>query len=280
MRRSGCISGVARSVAVTLAVSLGCALAAPDARADQTETVEQLAERAYSQQAAGKYAEAIATYLKAYDISHDALTTLNIATIYDRKLKEYALATEYYRRYIIAPDADPDRVRTVTERLGTIKKDEEDERAKIMAASQPQAMQQGGPGGTAQPGSGTAEAEHSNPGPAMRTPGVIVGIVGLAGVGTGLGLGGVAKGKNDSANRECTGLVCPTQAGVNDAQAAGNFATASTVAVVVGGVFLATGVVLLIAAPSSASAASPRTGLVVAPSIDRTGAGFVVGGVF
>ena len=125
------------SRAVTVAaLSLAFAFAAPVARAadPQTpETTEQLAEHAYQLQASGKYAEAVATYLKAYDLSKDALTLLNIARIYDQKLHENELASEYYRRYVMAPDAEPERVKRVTERLTALKHEAEEERARRAA---------------------------------------------------------------------------------------------------------------------------------------------------
>ena len=94
MTRSGSLSGVV----ITVAVSVATMLAGPPARAagegaaatptpTTAPTGPQLAEQAYDLQASGKYADAIAMYLKAYELSRDALTLLNVATIYDRKLE-------------------------------------------------------------------------------------------------------------------------------------------------------------------------------------------------
>ena len=45
-------------------------------------------------EAEGKHAEAIATYLKVYELSSASVVLLNIANIYDRKLHERELASD------------------------------------------------------------------------------------------------------------------------------------------------------------------------------------------
>ena len=58
----------------------------------------------------------------------------------------------------------------------------------------------------------------------MRAAGIIIGVLGVVGVGTSIGLGYVAKTKNDSANAVCNGSACATQDGVDLAKTAGNYA--------------------------------------------------------
>jgi tetratricopeptide (TPR) repeat protein len=283
MRRSGCLFGVAH----VAAVSLACALAAPSAHAQApgqggatTETIEQLADRAYAAQAAGKFSDAIAIYLKAYDLSKDSLILLNIATIYDRKLNQRQLAEEYYRRYSLASDADPDRVKKVTERLTALKHEEDDERAKAAAAPAPTPQPQLPPPvdqhPLAPPPAGT---DGSSPGSGMRTAGIIVGAVGVAGVGASLLLGLAAKNKNDDANAVCNGAGCSSQNGVDLAKTAGNFATGSTIAFIAGLALFGSGIVLYAASPSGASA-PPTTGIFLSPRVDLTGAGLALHGAF
>jgi tRNA A-37 threonylcarbamoyl transferase component Bud32 len=160
---------------------------------DATQATEQLANEAYEQVAAGKYADGIATYLKAYDISHEATLLLNVATIYDRKLKERALAAEYYRRYSSAPGAEPDRVKKVVERLTAIKKEEQDEaNARAAAAAAASQAEQAAPApasssATAEPPPGSDTSQSNGSG--MRTAGVVIGIAGLAGVGASMVFG-------------------------------------------------------------------------------------------
>src|SRR5258708_15957626 len=109
-------SAVRHVTATSLAFHLS--LAAPAfAQTDSAQTVEQLANLAYEQHAAGKYPEAIATYLKAYEISKAAEILFNVATIYDRKLHERELAADYYRRYIRTPEAHPDLLDRATDGL-------------------------------------------------------------------------------------------------------------------------------------------------------------------
>jgi tetratricopeptide (TPR) repeat protein len=276
-----------------LAASLACALMTPVARAagpDATETAEQLAEQAYGQQAAGKYAEAVSTYLKAYDLSKDALTLLNIATIYDRRLNQHLLASEYYRRYVMAPDAEPDRVKKVTERLTALKQEEdknaeeERERARAAAAAPPPTAQPVQPSTAAssdahQTGA-PAPADDGSRGAPLRAAGIIVGVLGVAGLGTSFALGYVAKTKNDNANAVCNGSACPSEAGVSLAQTAGTYATASTAAFVAGLVLVGGGIVLYAVAPRGAPPASRTAGIFVAPSVDRTGGGVALYGAF
>jgi tetratricopeptide (TPR) repeat protein len=274
-----------------LAASLACALVSPVARAagpDATETAEQLAEQGYAQQAAGKYAEAVSTYLKAYDLSKDALTLLNIATIYDRKLNQHLLASEYYRRYVMAPDAEPDRVKRVTERLTALKQEEdkiaeeERERARAAAAAPPPTTQPAQPSTAPsgdQTGAQVAAADDGSRGAPLRAAGIIVGVLGVAGLGTSFALGYVAKTKNDSANALCNGSACPSEAGVSLAQTAGTYATASTAAFVAGLALVGGGIVLYAVAPRGAPA-SRTAGIFVAPSVDRTGGGVALYGAF
>jgi tetratricopeptide (TPR) repeat protein len=279
MRRPGRPS----RVATVAALSLALVLAAPLARAadpQAPETTEQLAERAYQLQAAGKYADAVATYLKAYELSKDALTLLNVARIYDQKLHENELASEYYRRYVMAPDAEPDRVKRVTERITALKREAEEERAKAVAApSSGAANAASPPPADAVPPPASSAPTEASPGAGMRTAGVVVGVVGLLGVGTSFALGAAAKSKNNDANAACSGSVCQTQAGVDAAHSAGSFATGSTIAFAAGLAFVAGGIVLYIAAPSHSSGAS-SSAFFLAPRVDPTGAGLALHGAF
>jgi hypothetical protein len=278
-------------LASAVAASLACAALAPDARAagdETTETVEQLAERAYSLQAAGKDAEAITIYLKVYDLSKDGILLLNVARIYDTKLHEPALAAEFYRRYLLAPDADADRVKKVTDRLAVLKREAEEERTRMVAPAAPTAAPQPPPVSAAAP-SASQPAPSSEPadlsrGAPMRTAGVVVGAVGAAGVVATFILGYVAKTKNDDANAVCNGRVCQSQDGVNLTNTAESWATASTISLVSGLVLLASGVTIYALAPRGAGArsspSSQGASIFFAPSMDPTGGGIVMRGTF
>jgi hypothetical protein len=95
-----------------------------DAAAPPSPSAQELADRAYELHSAGDFAASIATYLKAYELSNAGVILLNVATIYDRKLHERDLAADYYRRYLHAPDAEPDLVQKATQRLTTLKQED------------------------------------------------------------------------------------------------------------------------------------------------------------
>src|SRR5258706_3153007 len=120
-----------------LALSLALAFAAGSVRAAPPETppteIEELARQAYRENGEGKYAEAIATYMKAYELSHAAAILFNIAMIYDYRLHERALAIDYFRRYLQAPDAESAFAAKATERLSALKRESEKEEAEAEA---------------------------------------------------------------------------------------------------------------------------------------------------
>jgi hypothetical protein len=263
--------GVFRRIAAGATIaSLALSLAGSTAFADESsrQTVEQLAEKAYQQHAAGKYADSIATYLKAYEISKASETLFNVATIYDRKLNERELAEDYYRRYIRQPDANPDLVRRATERLTTMKREAQEEMARKAALPAPTPV-----AATAPVAVSPELAPRTRPDPGWHTAGIIVGATGVAGVLAGLALGAAAKTKNDTANGECSGQSCASQQGVTDARDAGRFATFSTVSVAAGGALVAAGLALYIAAPSRPYEARTGSTLTIAPQAGSRGGG-------
>ncbi len=107
---------VARALALTL---LGSPVLAQQG-ADLSE-VESLARRARTLYQQERYDEAVQAYLEAYRKAPAAAVLYNVAHIYDRKLREPELATDFYRRYIRAPDADPAAVARATRRITELK---------------------------------------------------------------------------------------------------------------------------------------------------------------
>jgi hypothetical protein len=251
----------------------------PPAAAPASPTVEQLAERAFQQQAAGNYSESIATYLKAYEISHAGAILFNVAAIYDRKLHERDLAAEYFRRYLKAPDAEPELVERATTRLTALKKEAEE--ARLAEAAQPPPVRQNENGAGAagqQVAPANAEATHSRSGATMRVTGVVLGVLGLGAIGGSMALGALAKSKNDDANLVCKGDACTAQSGVTSARDAGTFATASTGVFIGGAVLLVAGVALFVVAPRSSSPSTAS--LQVVPQIGPSGGGLGLHGTF
>lgn len=294
--RTACAAAIAACISLQAAPPCLAQAPAPGAQPapTQQQTVEQLANQAYQLHEQGKYAESIATYLKAYEISRASEILFNVATIYDRKLHERELAADYYRRYIRTPDPNPELVKRATERLTTLKKELDDEEAQRNANPPPTAAPTAAPAPAASaPASGApASTEPVDDGSAQRgwhTAGIVTGAVGLAGVTASMILGSLAKSSNDKANSECSGAVCSSQQGVSDARDAGTFATASTVTFIAGMAMLVAGVTMYIAAPSSSGSASGSGSqsqgqaagrLVVAPGLSPSGGGLAVLGRF
>ena len=266
-----------RAFSAALAAVLVVQLAPPTtARADggttsvQT-TVESLTNQAFELTAAGKYSEAIGAYMKAYEISKAGAVLYNIATIYDRRMHERALAMEYFRRYLQATDAEAEFARRATERLSALKAEEAAEakmRSSVRVEPPPPAPPPPAPLPPDLP-------LPSKPSP-LRPAGLVIGAIGLGAVGGALILGAVAKSKNDTANESCGPSSCSTSQGFDSEHQAGNFATASTVTFVAGATLLVLGVTLFIAAPHGSAA----TSIAIAPGASSSGGGLSVVGTF
>ncbi len=242
-----------------------------------TPSAQQLADRAYELHAAGSYAAAIATYLKAYEASNAAVILLNVATIYDRKLHERELATEYYRRYLRASDAEPDLVQKATERLTALKQATESVPEPPRKA---EAESRGALGPTPTPVSASAAPVDTRPPShprAAATAGIVVGATGLLSIGASMILGLTAKARNDNANAVCNGAACSSSQGVRLAREAGSLATASTVTFVAGLGLTGGGLAMFVLGPGADTAAA-RVAFI--PSLSRAGAGLDLRGGF
>ena len=198
---------------------------------------------------------------------------LNVATIYDRKLHERDLAAEYYRRYLRAPDAEPDLVLKATQRLTALK--QEDASAPRASAVRPVAPSRRSDASRHTPHHGAARCAlraAANARERLRTAGIVAGSIGVASLGASVVLGLLAKGKNDDANALCNGNVCSNNEGVHLAHQAGNLATASTITFFAGLALAGGGLTMVLLAPrgSATTAAQP---LALVPSLGNGGAG-------
>ncbi len=81
------------------------------------EQVERLARDASELVRAGEFRRGIARYEEAYRVEPAAALLYNIAFIYDRKLDDPRSAREYYERYLVATDAEPDASARARDRL-------------------------------------------------------------------------------------------------------------------------------------------------------------------
>ena len=297
----------ARASFFAVAASLALGLTTPRAQGSEADAAvppesaadaEQIASRAYELQAAGRYGEAIAGYLKAYELSSVGAALLNVATIYDRRLHDRALAADYYRQYVRAPDADPPLVERANGRLAVLERnDEVDGGARRSGEAEPApAIVPAAPVASAAlppdpPILPTAPAPAPPPdldsrgADAWKTLGLVVGGAGVASVGTSLVLGALAMMKNNEADMMCNGSVCPSENGVRLAQDSGRLATASTIAFFAGLALAGGGITIVLAAPKARGAASGATSnrgvaLAASPTAGLQFAGLDVQGAF
>lgn len=117
-----------------------------------------------------------------------------------------------------------------------------------------------GPVGLAPAGAEAASApaaSNGNDGSTMRTVAYVVGGAGIVGLGIGSAFGLTASSKWSSAQEACKPGACgPGSEAQNEKESAASAGHASTVAFVVGSVALATGIGLLVLAPSSSPSSS------------------------
>jgi hypothetical protein len=111
-------------------------------------------------------------------------------------------------------------------------------------------------------GGGPIEADDKRGGGA-KTAAALTLVLGAGGLATGAVAGGLAMHKHAQLERACPGGVCPPerQSDLDDFR---TLTTVSTIGFVVGGVGAATGIVLLLVAPSSEP--SPRVAAYVGPT--------------
>ncbi len=288
-RRSARVAWAGATAVLALQLDAAPAQAAGPERTDATvstspdpaahppsPSAQELADRAYELHAAGEYAAAIATYLRAYDASNAAVTLLNIATIYDRKLHEPALAAEYYRRYLRAPDAEPSLVQKATERLTALKQAEANAPERQPIALQPTSLRP--MGGVPAPADVPPVAVEGGAESGLRTAGLLVVATGVTTLGASLVLGLLAKGKNDDANAMCDGAACTSDEGVRLAHQASTLATASTITFIASLGLAGGGLAMIFLAPRSSSPSAAR--LALAPTLDSRSAQLALWGEF
>jgi hypothetical protein len=107
----------------------------------------------------------------------------------------------------------------------------------------------------------TPNPEH---GKGLKVAAVVVGSLGVVGVGVGSAFGLMSLGKHNDAIKLCSQNPCGDPNGVDDSHTAVKFGNVSTIAFIAGGVGLAGGVVLWIAAPKNS--VPKETGLIVGPA--------------
>lgn len=238
----------------TLATSLICALALTSLATAQhapaptdTARAESLSAEAFDAYRRADYDQAIALYRKAYEALPSADILYNLARIYDTKLKDRALAIEYYERYSNDPEAEPGRREKVEKRLSTLR-ELEAEAVPSTAATQDRSTAATF-GQTIAPGAPQTSEPTSGGLSSTQVLGILVGAVGVAAIGVGTGFGLSARADAEIAHELCDGNVCISQRGVDAAEDADRDATISTISCAAGGVLLAGGIALLVFGP-------------------------------
>jgi tetratricopeptide (TPR) repeat protein len=205
--------------------ALATALAASDARADDAPARDpkaralELFEQSAVAYREGRFQAAIDLLLEARRTKPEPVLLYNLGRAYEA-LGDQKEAADAYARYLAEEPRAGDR-RAIEARVVTLRAQAERlERAKS-------------------PPDGRAERPEPEPGVGVVMPWVVTG-VGLAGLGTGVVLALVSRGRHDAAVRE------PVQAAAQDKQdAASTFATGATVAFIAGGVVTAAGLTWL-----------------------------------
>lgn len=239
--------------------------------AERQSEAEALARRAFEAYSKGDYTSALTLYQQALQISPAAAIYFNIASIYDKKLPDPELAIEFYRKCLTAPDASPDIALKASARIQALNQEVAQRKAGTTGQS---ATRQETP--TTQPSGPPPE-----PGKAQRIAGVVVGALGVAVVGVGVGFGIDAKVKFDRAKPVCSGATCKTHAGVDDMTAAGTSSTIATGFFIGGGVFVGAGILTYLLAPRKQEPTSTSVqGIRLEPVLGPSQAGLNLSGTF
>ena len=90
---------------------------------------------------AGRYPEAVAEMLSAYQAVPDPDLLYNIARIYE-KLSEFEIAISYYQRFVVSDGADPERVKKALEHVQRLKKEERSRQSEVARVEDPATKQQ------------------------------------------------------------------------------------------------------------------------------------------
>jgi hypothetical protein len=258
-------------VVVVLSAQAGRSRArADDDPASDVARAEDYAAQAFEAYSREDYVQAVSLYRVALEAAASPDILYNLARIYDGKLKDRAAAISFYQRYTTDPGADPDRVRIAMQRIAILHEPEgtnPDSTHVPGAAANDEAK-----GPTAESGASRKTAEKARSGiTGLQIASLLVGSVGVAGVGVGIGFGIDAKTNADVSHDLCTGNLCSTPRGVNAARDASSSARISTIAFVAGGALIAGGVTMLIL--SSTGSGEREASAQLVPYADRYGGG-------
>lgn len=267
MRRGGAKLSLTSNVAKGLllgALAVGPAAAQGTGGADAAaeDPIEQLADRGLRLFQAGDFKGAVKAYREAYQFEPVGALLYNIAFIYDKKLQDYQLALDYYRRFVNAPDADQGTRISAYERIIEIRDlIEEQEKAR---------------GGTGNAGNqGTNPGTPTPPPPPPESNQALIGWI-VAGSGAGVailgGVFGLLASQTHADFEEANAADRPGLRDTGESQA-----LIADIGMGVGAAAIITGLVLVFTAPD-APETTESTGVQIGPS--ATGFGLSIGGAF
>jgi len=235
----------------------------PDAAARQVAEAEALAERAYSAYVARDYATAVALYHQAFERAPSADALFNIARIYDMGLRDRALAISFYRRYLSDPGASPERIQRANVRLAELRLAEQAERAEpAVRASESEAS--------------VSAPDTSKTLSGWRILAIALGTTGVVAAGVGTVYGVTVLSDAETANDDCDGDRCQSQAGIDAARAASRHATVATWGVATGAGLMASGALLWLLDPGAEE--TPQRDLRVDPIASASDLGVALSG--
>jgi hypothetical protein len=149
-----------------------------------------LSDEAFARYEAGDYPGAVSLYMQAYERSVDSRILFNVAQIYDKKVQDRDLAVEYYRRYLKSTTTEPELVATATARITDLLRQPE------IPSSPPPAPAVPGEAPKEPALSDSPARPEPKPDPDLAPPAaeppvfvgwIVTGVLGAAGVGTGVG---------------------------------------------------------------------------------------------
>lgn len=266
MRRGGAKLSLTSNVAKGLllgALAVGPAAAQGTGGADAAaeDPIEQLADRGLRLFQAGDFKGAVKAYREAYQFEPVGALLYNIAFIYDKKLEDYQLALDYYRRFVNAPDADQGTRISAYERIIEIR-DLLEELKEVK-------------GGTGAEGGGDDPPPTKPPPPPPESNQALVGWI-VTGTGAGVailgGVFGLLASQTHADFEEANAADRPDLRETGESQA-----LIADIGMGVGAAAIITGLVLVLTAPD-APETTEATGVHIGPS--ATGFGLSIGGAF
>lgn len=247
----------------------------PIADAAVVARAEAYASAAFEAYQRKEYVQAVTLYEQALSVAPNAALVLyNIARIYDVGLHSRGLAIDYYHRFIAAPGAAPEQILNARRRIAELEAAERAAVHQTLALEAAQQREAAAPEAAVPAAPGLARpilpAPAEPPWTSPEVAALVVGGVGIASVGVGVGYWLSARAKSDIWKRDCDGNACSTQRAVNAAETASSQVAIGTAGLFAGGALIALGGVLWFVDFSSGKPAEGPSSWSLAPAVGRS----------